>query len=79
MSGVYNVSSLTISKYDLLNLFKEVFNTKVDIIKDDSYVSRKDLISNNFFNEIQEVSPIWQDLIIELYNDSRLNNNFYNK
>ena len=79
LSGIYNVSSASISKYELLILFKEIFNTNVEIIKDDTYMSRKDLISNRFYNEIQEIIPIWQDLIVELYNDSNLNNNFYKK
>ena len=79
LSGIYNVSSSPISKYDLLILFNETFDAKLEIIKDETYTSNKVLISNLFYKAIQEKSPIWQDLIVELYNDSNLNNNFYKK
>jgi dTDP-4-dehydrorhamnose reductase len=79
LSGIYNVSSSSISKYELLVLFNETFNTDVKIIKDETFISKKILISNRFYTEIEEIIPQWQDLIVELYNDSNLNNNFYKK
>ena len=77
MSGIYNVSSSSISKYELLLLINDIFDTKLEIIKDDTYTSNKVLISNRFYKAIQEKTPLWQDLVVELYNDSIRNNNFY--
>ncbi len=79
LSGVYNVSSVPISKYDLLLLFRKTFELDVEIEKDESYSSRKDLISENFFQEIGISSPQWTDLITELKADSQLYRDCYKK
>ena len=77
LTGVYNVSSKKISKFELLTLFNDFFHSNVKIHKDETYTSRKELISNIFFYEINEIIPSWDELIIELYEDSNLNINIY--
>lgn len=77
MHGIYNVSSECISKYDLIKLFVKEFNISIDIISDDSYISKKDLDSTKFYNELGIDKPNWNDLIIELINDYLNNLNIY--
>lgn len=79
LSGIYNVSSVPISKYDLLLLFRKTFELDVEIEKDESYSSRKDLISEKFFHEIGIPSPQWSDLVTELKADSELYRDYYKK
>jgi dTDP-4-dehydrorhamnose reductase len=77
LSGLYNVSSHPISKFDLLNLFNNTFNCKVNIQKDQKYTSQKDLVSTKFYNATGFKCPIWEDLVTELYQDSQLNSIYY--
>jgi len=77
LSGVYNISSVPISKYELLKLFKDTFGYTIEIEKDITYKSRKDLLSNNFFKETKFTIPVWRDLMIQLKEDSILNSEYY--
>ena len=78
LTGIYNISSKSISKFDLLKLCNESFDIKVRIEKDNTYASNKNLISDNFFNEIGFAQPNWVDLIEQLKEDCLLYNNIYN-
>ena len=77
MNGIYNVSSISISKFTLLTLFNIGFKKGVSIIPDDSYTSNKDLISTNFFNFIFCLKPNWNELIEDLLKDCELNSKYY--
>jgi dTDP-4-dehydrorhamnose reductase len=77
LSGVYNVSSIPISKYELLMLFRKVFNLDIEILNDESYSARKDLISEKFYIETGLVIPNWEDLILQLKEDSILYKEYY--
>ena len=77
LSGVYNISSVPISKYELLKLFKDTFGYTIENEKDITYKSRKDLLSNNFFKETKFTIPVWRDLMIQLKEDSILNSEYY--
>ena len=79
LSGLYNISSIPISKYKLLTLLNMTFNNKVKILKEPSYSSKKDLISNKFFAELGLIQPEWEDLLKELKEDSILNFEYYKK
>lgn len=68
--GLYNVSSIPITKLNLLYLFNDSFNVNATIEKDNSYSSRKILISDKLYEEIGLVKPSWPDLISELKSDS---------
>lgn len=78
LTGIYNVSSKSISKFFLLKLCNESFDIKARIEKDNTYASNKNLISDNFFNEIALDQPNWVDLIEQLKEDCLLYNNLYN-
>jgi dTDP-4-dehydrorhamnose reductase len=73
MSGLYNVSSIPISKFDLLQLFKKEFQIDVDIVNDSNFTSKKDLISKKFYKELGISIPSWNELVIKLKEDSILN------
>jgi len=78
LTGIYNISSKSISKFDLLKLCNESFDIKARIEKDNTYASNKNLMSDNFFNEIGLGQPNWVDLIEQLKEDCLLYNNIYN-
>lgn len=77
MSGLYNVSSVPISKYELLKLFNKNFGVNADILINEDYYSRKDLISERFFKETGFLIPKWEDLAVQLKKDSLLYSKYY--
>jgi dTDP-4-dehydrorhamnose reductase len=77
INGIYNVSSIPISKYELIKLFQTSFNLNINVIKDEGYSSNKNLNSQNFYNLLGMNIPNWSDLILELKNDTLLNSNIY--
>lgn len=78
LTGIYNISSKPISKFDLLKLCNEHFGINAIIEMDNSYSSNKNLISDKFFNEIGIEQPNWVGLIRQLKDDCLINNNLYN-
>ena len=77
MSGLYNVSSIPISKYDLLKLFNENFDVGSEILICENYHSKKNLISSKFYNEMGITIPDWKDLVIQLKENSNINSKYY--
>lgn len=77
LSGIYNISSKPISKYDLLNMCNEHFAINSIIEMDNSYKSNKNLISDKFFIEIGIEKPNWTDLIRQLKDDCLIYTNLY--
>ena len=78
LAGIYNISSMPITKFDFLKLCNEHFDVNAIIEKDNGYSSNKNLISENFFNQIGMKQPNWEDLIKQLKDDCIINNNLYN-
>lgn len=66
LEGVYQVSSEPISKLDLLRKINHVFDLKMQIDEDCSYVSKKDLNSSKIRREIGFVCPSWDEMINQL-------------
>jgi len=77
INGLYNVSSVPISKYKLIQLFNSEFDLHFDLEKADSYNSNKVLDPTIFFNEIKMKVPTWDELIVELKDDYIENMKFY--
>jgi dTDP-4-dehydrorhamnose reductase len=65
-SGVYQVSSDPINKYDLLLLFREKLGHKIEIIPDDSFCCDRSLDSTRFREEFSYTPPTWEAMIEEL-------------
>ena len=65
-SGVYQVSSDPINKYDLLHLFREKLGHKVEIVPDYSFCCDRSLDSTRFRKEFSYTPPTWDAMIEEL-------------
>ncbi|MBL4680588.1 MAG: SDR family oxidoreductase, partial [Pseudomonadales bacterium] len=65
-SGVYQVSSEPISKYDLLLLFREIFEHDIDITADEAFHCDRSLDSSRFRKEFNYQPPTWEAMIGEL-------------
>jgi dTDP-4-dehydrorhamnose reductase len=76
MHGLYNVSSESISKYELLRLLNSKFNMNLTILKDETKKSNKVLTSDVFFNYTGLQKPNWLVLVEELWHDYTINFNF---
>jgi dTDP-4-dehydrorhamnose reductase len=64
--GVYQISSEPINKYELLLLFRDKLNKKIEIVSDDSFVCDRSLDSTRFRHEFQYTPPTWSTMIEEL-------------
>ncbi len=65
-SGVYQVSSDPINKYDLLRLIAEKFDHKIEIIADDAFHCDRSLDSTRFRAEFGYSPPSWAKMISEI-------------
>lgn len=65
-SGVYQVSSEPINKYDLLLLFREKLGHIVEIVPDDKFFCDRSLDSTRFRVEFAYTPPTWDAMIEEL-------------
>jgi len=70
LKGIYNISSVPISKYDLLIKLSDAFNLNVDISLNSNIKSNKVLISKKFTEITGINSPNWNDLIVDFKADS---------
>ena len=78
LTGIYNISSESISKFDLICKINNRFGLNIDIESDKSFFSNKSLNSNKFFLKTNLEKPNWDEMLLWLYNDSIENNNIYN-
>lgn len=72
LCGVFQLSSLPISKYDLLCLIQKVYGTSTSIARSDDYVSDKTLICSRFSEQTGYRSQSWEAMIDELKNDKQV-------
>jgi dTDP-4-dehydrorhamnose reductase len=63
LRGVYNVSAVAITKYDLLSLVANVYNKKIEIYPDDQVNINRSLDSSKFCAATGYVAPSWSELI----------------
>jgi dTDP-4-dehydrorhamnose reductase len=66
MTGIYNVSSDPISKFDLLKLIKNGMKLDVDVIPDETAHCDRSLDSTKFRKEFNYSPPAWKVMIDEL-------------
>lgn len=69
LSGIQQVASIPISKYDLLNLVKKKFETKHKIEPDISIINDRSLNPERFFKETNIEIPSWEYMIDQMYRD----------
>ena len=65
-SGVYQVSSDPISKYELILLIREKLGHNIEIIPDDGFYCDRSLDSSRFRAEFNYTPPTWPSMIEEL-------------
>lgn len=69
ITGIYQIASPQISKYDLLCRIKERFKCDIGIEKDEEHISNKSLMGDKFFLETGYEVPSWEMMIEELAKD----------
>jgi len=74
LSGLYNLSSGLISKYDLLNIINDVYQLNVEIIPNDDYFCDRSIDSTKYKELTHFTTATWNILIKEMYNDYIITN-----
>lgn len=69
LSGLYQVTSPTISKYDLLLQLRDAFRMDVEIIPDDRVFCDRSMQGGKFLRATGLKYPEWPDLVAQLAND----------
>lgn len=70
LSGLYQVTGPTISKYDLLCLLREAYDLDIEIIPDDSFRCDRSMKGDKFRRATGIEPPAWPELVAQLANDS---------
>lgn len=83
LSGLYHVSSDAISKYDLLNIMKDVYKKDIKINAFDDFVLDRSMNSDRFKYATGYKSPSWEKLVEDMYqhviSDDCYKNKFFRK
>ena len=69
LSGIYNIASKPISKFELLHLINDNFDLGLIINDDKTVISNKTLNASKIEKEIGLLTPSWDELIFELKKD----------
>jgi dTDP-4-dehydrorhamnose reductase len=69
LSGVWHVAAQPISKYDLLSLANEIFDTNVAIEPDDAFTCDRSLDGSRFVTATGLVASDWRSMLEELHAD----------
>ncbi|MBT6448794.1 MAG: SDR family oxidoreductase [Flavobacteriaceae bacterium] len=77
LSGIYNISSVPISKYYLLKKINDIFDLNIEIKSMKSKPSDKTLLSENFYNRTGIEIPDWDSMLVELKKSWLLNKHIY--
>ncbi|MCC5629685.1 SDR family oxidoreductase [Nostoc sphaeroides CHAB 2801] len=67
LHGLYHVAAKPIDKYQLLKFVAEVYDKKIEIVPDDSFVIDRSLNAQKFYEATGYVAPQWEDLITRMY------------
>lgn len=67
ISGIYNLSSSRISKYDLLKKISKVYSKKINIIKNNKLKIDRSLNSKKIKKLVNYKCPTWNILIKDMY------------
>lgn len=67
ISGVFNISSAPISKFQLLKKIAKVYKKEIEIIPNDRLVIDRSLSSKKFFNATGYLAPDWDAMLQEMH------------
>ncbi len=70
LSGLYQVTSQTISKFDLLSLLREAYDLDIEIVRDDEFLCDRSMVGDKFARATGYVCPSWRELVLQLAADS---------
>ncbi len=74
LSGVWQVASKPISKYDLLSLINERMSLNIDIKKDVQFHCDRSLSGQRFTGRTGFIAPPWEEMIDEMARDRKCYN-----
>ncbi|MBU1121796.1 MAG: SDR family oxidoreductase, partial [Candidatus Omnitrophica bacterium] len=74
LRGIYHISSEPIDKFNLVSLIKKVYKANIDIEPYNGFVCDRSLDSTRFRNITNFKPSLWEDMIIDMYNDSAVYN-----
>lgn len=69
LNGLYHISSETVSKYELLSLMKEAYNTDIEIDRDDKFECRRNLNGDKFVKVTGFKCPSWRQMMFDMAAD----------
>lgn len=69
LSGLYQVTSPAISKYDLLCMIRDAFRLDIEMIPDENEISDRSMVGDAFLRATGYRSPDWPSLVAQLAND----------
>ena len=69
LSGLYQVTSTPISKYDLLLLLREAYHLDIEIVPADGRNEDKSMVGEKFVAATGYVCPPWPELVTQLAQD----------
>lgn len=69
LSGLYQVASNPISKYNLLKLIAQVFQKNINVVPNDSVVIDRSLDGSLFQEATGFVAPSWEEMVKKMYLD----------
>ncbi len=69
LTGLYHVSSQSISKFDLLRLINQAYEAKIEIIPDGKFSIDRSLDSTRFREVTGFVPDSWPEMILRMAND----------
>jgi len=69
LSGLYQVASKPISKYNLLKLIAQVFQKNINVVPNDSVVIDRSLDGSLFQEATGFVAPSWEEMVKKMYLD----------
>lgn len=67
LQGLYHVAASQINKYELLQIIAKVYNKKIKIELDDSFIINRSLDASKFHHATGYNPPSWQSLIEAMY------------
>jgi dTDP-4-dehydrorhamnose reductase len=67
LTGLYHISSVPITKYDLLKLVAERYGKKIEITPDDSFEVDRSLDSSLFRKLTGYTPPSWPEMVAEMH------------
>lgn len=70
LSGLYQVTGQTVSKYELLCVLRDAYDLDIEIVPDEEFICDRSMNGDKFYRAIGYECPPWEQLAKQLVNDS---------